>query len=189
MSSEKLFSYQKFAWLFLLLSFLVPQLVCAQYTEYDVKAVYLEKFTRFIDWPGESTVSDTSKPFILGVVGRNPFGPILENIYSSQKIKNKEVKIIHISNPNKISGCHLLFVSKSEKNKLTKILSQTKNKPILTIGDTKGFADRGVLINFYLSYDKTRFKINETAVRESGLYMSHLLFNLAKIVNPAGGKK
>ena len=94
------------------------------------------------------------------------------------------MKIIYISNVNEIKGCHLLFVSKSEKNELHKIISFTRDKPILTIGDAKGFVKNGGLMNFYTLDNLIRFEVNEKAVRESGLSMSYLLLRLSKIVKP-----
>jgi len=169
----------------LFISLLLPISPFAQTDEYTIKIVLLERFTRFIEWPEESAISDTSQPFVLGLIGKNPFGSKPEDIYSTRKMRNKKVKIRYISKLDEIEGCHLLFISKSEEKKLSKILSFTKDKPILTISDTKGFAEEGVLINLYLKEDKVQFEINESAVRESGLSMSYMLLKTGKIVNPA----
>jgi len=175
----------KKTWLLsLFLVLFLPGIALAQASEYNVKAVFLERFTRFIEWPEESDVNDTSQPFILGVIGENSFGSKLEQIYSKQKIKDKKVEIRYISDINEIPGCNLLFISKSEKKALSKILSLTRERQILTIGDTKNFGERGVLINFYIVGNKIRFEINESEARNSGLFISYRLLNLAKIVNP-----
>jgi hypothetical protein len=177
-------------YLIILLSYLfLPSGAFAQadaYTEYTMKAIFLERFTRFVEWPPRAEIDDTSKPFIIAVIGNNPFGPKLDNIYSTQKIRNKKVKIIYASNVDEIAGCHLLFISKSEEKRLDKIISLTRDKPILTVSAAKGFAEKGVLINFYILNGLIRFEINETAVRESGLSTSYLLLKTARIVNPAG---
>ncbi len=171
----------------LLLFILMPGY--SQVGQYTVKAVFLEKFTRFIDWPDETGISDITKPFILGVIGENPFGDTLSTLYADQNIKSKRVEIRMVKNVGEICGCHLLFISGSEKKNLSKILDYTRGKPILTIGDTDKFADMGVLINFYLSSGKVRFEVNESAVRESGLHFSYLLLNFAKIVKPARSER
>ncbi len=101
-----------FTCLFLLLC--LPVVTFAQTSEYTIKAAFLERFTRFIEWPEEPAVSDTTESFVLGVIGENPFGSILEQLYATQKIKNKAVEIHSISNLDEISGCHLLFISKSK---------------------------------------------------------------------------
>lgn len=155
-----------------------------QITEYNAKAAFLERFTRFVEWPEDSTVLDITKPFILGVIGKNPFDSILDEIYASQEIKSKKVEIRYISDLSEIPKCHLLFIPKSKKKELTEILNVTKDKPILTISDTKGFAESGVLINLYFENNKTRFEINEDAVKKSGLSMSYHLLGVAKLVKP-----
>lgn len=155
--------------------------------EYMVKAVYLEKFAQFTQWPDRSGMADTSKLFVLGVIGKNPFGSILEKVYSAgeRKIKKKKVTIKYFSSPAEITGCHLLFISKSVKKDLPKILSITKNKPVLTLGETNGFAQKGVHINFYFSGNNIRFEINPLAIREASLSVDSSLLRIGKIVIPS----
>ncbi len=169
----------------LYIGFFVSLSSIAQQSEYTIKAVFLEHFTRFIEWPGSFGVADTSQPFYVAVIGENPFGSILDQIYSEQKIKNRSVEILYLSNPDEITDCHILFISSSNKEILPEVLSYTRHKPILTVGDTEGFAENGVLINFYLSGNRIKFEINEEAVHESGLIMSYRLLSLARIVKQA----
>jgi len=154
----------------------------AQTSEYELKAVYLERFTRFVDWSEESSMSDTTKPFVIGVIGENPFGKCLERIYEKRKIKNKAVEILLVKNLNDISKCHILFIPKSEKRHLDKIINITRNRPILTIADTKGFCEKNVHINFYFDADRVRFEINNEAVKKAGLYMKYQLLERSKII-------
>jgi hypothetical protein len=156
----------------------------SQASIYVLKAVYLEKFSRFITWPEESIQDDPSQPFIISVIGETPLTRNLEQIYAVQKIKNKRVIIKSIKNLNEIKGSHILFIAESEKKNLEKIIEITKKEPILTISETKGFAQEGVLINFFESDNKLRFEINETAVLKSPLQMSFYLLSSAKIVHP-----
>ena len=141
--------------------FFLPVSASAQQSEYMMKAVFLEHFTRFIEWPETYEVADPSYPFYVAVIGESPFGSILEQIYIDQeiKIKNRKVEILYISSPAEIPDCHILFISSSSKEILPEILSYTGNKPILTVGDSKGFAEAGVLINFYLAGSKMKFEI------------------------------
>ncbi len=160
----------------------------AQIEEYTLKAVYIEKFTRFIEWPRESGIDDTSKPFVIGVIGETPFETVLKKSFSTRKIREKNVVVRRVSGADEISGCHLLFISNISKERLQKLLSSIKGKPILTVSDVEGFALSGVLINFYVLNSKLRFEINESAVRESNLIFSYKLMQIAKIVNPAEGR-
>lgn len=170
--------------LLLIVSFNLP--LRGQSVEYTIKTALIERFTRFIEWSDNLAIDDTTKIFILGVIGKNPFGTALNEFFANQKIKNRRVEIRYLSSIEEIEGCHLLFIGKAGKNRIKQIISFTKDKPILTISDSKGNAQRGVHINFYQSKEKIRFEINESAVRDSGLSMSYLLLQLARIVNPTG---
>jgi len=169
--------------LIILLSLLSLQGV-SQASIYVLKAVYLEKFSRFITWPEESLIDKTCEPFIISVIGETPLTKNLNQIYAMQEIKNKRVIIKNIHNFNEIQGSHILFIAESEKKSIDQIIAITKQQPILTIGETKGFAEKGVLINFFEKDNKLRFEINETAVLKSPLQMSFYLLNSAKIVQP-----
>lgn len=156
----------------------------SQANVYVLKAVYLEKFSRFVTWPKECSMDDPNEPFIISVIGRTPLTDNLEQIYSIQKINNKKVIIKSISNLYEIENSHILVIAETERKNLQNIITLTKNLPVLTISEASTFAEKGVLINFYEENNKLRFEINETAVLQSPLQMSFYLLNSAKIINP-----
>jgi len=151
--------------------------------EYTLKAVFLERFTRFIDWPEDTSQENSPESFIINVIGNPEFSALLRNIYQTQQIQGKRVTIQDINNPSEIQAPHLLFISDTSDETLTSILKQTQNTPTLTVSDTEGFAEKGVMINFFMSRkQKIRFEINELAFKESELYISYKLLSVAKIV-------
>ncbi len=152
--------------------------------EYIIKGVLLEKFTRFIDWPENSGISDTSQPFIIGIIGKDPFDYQLSELYSKRSIKKKNVIVKHLESVNKIDTCHLLFISNSEYYRFSRIISEIEKKPVLTISDNEKFSGRGTIINLKIENNKIRFEIDESAAHKSGLYLSHLLLKEAEIINP-----
>ena len=174
-------------WLFLFLVLGITEYGYAQPGEYVIKGVFLEKFTRFIEWPKSAGVDDTTKPFIVGIIGKDPFKSLLNQLYTAQKIKNKRVEVRYLTNISEIGDCNLLFISRSERNRISKIIELTRQKPILTVSDADGFSGSGVIINLLLSDNKIRFEINENAARQASLYMSHLLLKEAIIVDSSRG--
>lgn len=150
---------------------------------YQDKAKYLDPITRFIDWPPASAMDDPSKPFKIEILGQNFFGTYLDKIFSGKTLKDKPVVIRYISNIKEISHPHLLFISKSMKNNISEIIAYTKNKPILTIGDTPGFRQAGVHINFFYDRLKLSFEINEAAAKAAGFNISYHLLKSAKTDN------
>jgi len=151
--------------------------------EYTLKAVFLERFTRFIDWPEDTAQKNSSESFIINVVGNPQFSELLRDIYQTQKIQGKKVSVQDINNHSEIQKPHLLFISHTSDETLNNILELTRDAPILTISDTEGFAEKGVMINFFMPRNqKIRFEINELAFKESELYISYKLLSVAKIV-------
>ena len=156
----------------------------SQPVEYTLKAVYIEKFTRFIEWPDSCNMDDKEKPFIIATLGETPFKKSLNNIFSIQKIYEKPVKIIHLNSPKPGEKCHILFISGEMQDIVESITDELGDKPVLTIGDTPGYCKKGVLINFFIEDDKLYFAINEESVEKSPLDFSFYLLNMAKIVKP-----
>lgn len=148
-------------------------------TEYEVKAVFIDKFAQFVKWP-ESSLPNNE--FVITVIGSNLFRRKLEKVYAQQDISGKRVKIININNIKEIGNTHVLFIGNSESNNLIQILNYCDSKPILTISDNEGFGMQGVMINFYLDQGKIRFEINEHSIRKSKLQVKYQLLNSAKII-------
>ncbi len=165
----------------LLLLFAVS-LIFPQEKEYDVKAYFLREFTHFIKWTADSLADKPDKSFIIGIYGNDPFEGRLSQIYSDTDIQGKKVELRRIYELFEITDCDLLFISRTSKNELPDILAVTANRPILTVGDTPGFAEQGVLINFYMDSNKTRFEINYNAIQMTGLSFDYKLLNLARII-------
>jgi hypothetical protein len=146
----------------------------------EEKANFLESFSRFIDWPPASGQDDRSKPFKIEVLGHNYLGSYLDKVFKKKTLKNKPVVVRCISDINEINRPHILFISKAMKENISKIIAYTKNKPILTIGDTQGFRQVGVHINFFYDQLALSFEINEEAAKAVGFNISWHLLQLAK---------
>jgi len=183
--------WNRYYFALLLFVILIPIRLSGIEDEYYRKAALFKAFTQYIQWPAESEPESLSKPFTIAVIGKNPFGTILENAYSPDKnrIKDKLVEIRYIESPQEIAGCHILFIAKSVDKELEDILTVTRGKPILTIAEKKGFAQKGVLFNLYVAGGEIRFEINVTALRGSGLVVDSQLLSVAKIVQPESNVK
>ncbi|MBL4656202.1 MAG: YfiR family protein [Bacteroidia bacterium] len=152
-----------------------PQVV----DEYDLKAAYLYNFTNYITWND----MDTSKKFIIGVIGDSPIIEPLLDIVNERSYYNKEIVIKKYNKYNEIGYCHILFIPESEKEKQEYILQGIQNKNMLTIAETRGAATNGVCINFFLKDNKLRFEINLEAVYKSKLKISSQLLKLGVLVD------
>lgn len=156
--------------------------VSGQSQELIVKAAYLEKFALFTEWPSDD-FEDENSTFIIKVYENKEFYKIVKKFYSDHKIRERKVEVEFVKNVNEIKNCHALYITKTTLSKLKEILNYTKNKPILTVSDTKGYANQGVIINLVVIKNKVRFEINEKAIAPSGLVLSYHLLKFAKIVD------
>lgn len=157
------------------------------YIPYRDKADQLESIARFVTWPPELRMENTLRPFniaVIGKIGKNPFGGHLQDVYKKKQILKKRVYIRIISNVKEIGNAHLLFVSESMKNELKTILDSIRDKPILTVGDTEGFARRGIHVNFFYEGVKLRFEVNDSAARQAGLAISWHMMKHVKRITP-----
>jgi len=123
-------------------------------SEYALKAVFVYNFCRFIDWPKSAFASPT-EPITIGVIGDDPFGPLLKEAVQGETSRGRAIQIEHYTRPNAIGHCHLLFVSRSESGRLDAILRPVAGKSIVTVGETDAFIDRGGMIA--LTAEKTAF--------------------------------
>jgi hypothetical protein len=151
-------------------------------TQYQLKAAFLYNFAKFIDWPPE-TFPDDKSPFIIGILGENPFGTDLERMVAEKKINNRPIKIRPFSAVADATNCCILFISTSEIKRMPEIMEKLHGTSVLTVGETDQFIGAGGMINFVPEANKIRFQINDAAAKAAGLKISSKLLSLA--VHPA----
>src|SRR4051794_12403290 len=57
----------------------------AAYSEYQVKALFLFNFAKYVDWPAE-TFATTNAPITIGVLGQDNFRDFLNHAVSDKNI-------------------------------------------------------------------------------------------------------
>ena len=147
-----------------------------------LKAAYIEKFTRFAEWPDASTVNEPDEPFVLCVAGPDPFHTALDELVKITPVKDKRAVVLYQIDETQVGRCNLLFVPASKSSQLESILEHTRGRPILTVGDTPGYAERGIIINLFGQGDRLRFEVNVDALHASGLTLSSRLLQLARVL-------
>ena len=149
-------------------------------SEYEVKAAFLLNFVRFIDW-SDQTKGEADNEIILGIAGEDRFGEAL-NLISGKKVKGRVVVVNRFDDSDNLTACDILFISSSEKDRLSSIMATLKDLPILTVSEIEGFTQRGGIINFIIVANKIRFEINPDAAKQVGIHISSQLLQLARIV-------
>ena len=143
--------------------------------EYRVKAAFLYNFAKFIEWPAPDT-----SPIVLGVLGQDPFGTILDQTVEQKTINGRAVVIRRFASVPQAKECHILFVGTSEKARFAEILPKLARFGILTVGENRAFLQAGGMINFVVEDNNVHFEINPEAVRRPGIHISSNLLKLSR---------
>lgn len=153
-------------------------------SEYEVKAAFLHKFALFVEWPG-SAFQKESDPFVIGILGQDPFGPHLAKAIAGKLVGNRPILLRTYRTVAEAKDCHLLYISPSERPNLRQIMSELGGRGVLTVGDMAGFAEQGGVINFVRSGQTIKFHINPDAAKRAGLTISSQVLEMAVIVRDA----
>jgi hypothetical protein len=146
-------------------------------TEYEVKAAYLFNFGKFVTWPPNDTSS--SAPFVICVLGEDPFGPILDKTTAGETINGKRIADKRIVRPEEARDCSILYISAAQSEHLNNILAAVKDAPVLTVSDMPGFVQRGGMIQFLLDQGRVRFEVNLGPAQPNHLVVSSELLKVA----------
>lgn len=146
--------------------------------EYRVKAAFLYNFAKFVSWPETQSRSDR---FVVGVLGADPFGEVLEQILAEKSVGGSSIEVRRFASPGDLTPCQILFVSRSEDVSVERILESLPNGT-LTVGESRAFKKAGGMIRFVLLGGKVRFEIDQTAAERRGLEISSKLLSVASAV-------
>ena len=150
-------------------------------SEYEVKAVYLLNFGKFLSWP-RNAADASATAFPICILGQDPFGRSLDATLAGESINGKSVLARRLERPQEALACKILFIGRSEEPRLGAILDVLGNAPVLTVSDIPDFTLRGGMIQFILEQDRVRFSINLAAAESSGLTVSSQLLKVATSV-------
>ena len=107
-----------------------------QVDEMTMKAIYIERFTRFVEWPQQKN----DDFFRIQVIGDKKLAKKFRKIYRRLKIKKKTVLIHeHDDTFNTDFMPHIVYVA--NKNEVPGILREIDSKPVLIVSQGNGGAD------------------------------------------------
>lgn len=156
-----------------------------------VKAACLRNLAKLVTWP-ETAFDDENSPIVIGVLGEDPFNRLLDKAIAGRKSRNRKLRarrlpVIDGELPSKerLSDCHLLFVSPSERERLPQILERLKGTHVMTVSDLDDFTHAGGVAQLQLVGANIRVRLNLQASKAAGLRPSFRLQQLAILDQPA----
>lgn len=150
-------------------------------SEYQLKAVFLFNFVQFVDWPA-AAAADSQLPLVIGILGDDPFGAFLDETVRGERFGARPIQVRRYRQVTDIGECNILFISRSERERVPEIVSGLKNRPVLTVSDADAFANRGGMIQFINDKNRIRLRINLEAAQAAHLTISSKLLRVADVV-------
>lgn len=148
--------------------------------EYQYKAKFLGFTAYYTTFP---TPADPSRPWVIGVLGRSPFGRTLAETFTSETtIRGRSVLLRFPQTPQEASSVDVLFICASEQDRVPEILEGLRGRPVLTVGDTPGFGQRGVMVNFFIDQSYVRMEVNLPAARRAGFEFSSAFLRNSRLI-------
>ena len=146
-----------------------------QELELRVKAGFLFTFAKYVNWPADAFVA-SSNTVVIGVVGRDPFGTVLDAAVAGKLVNGLPVRIERYAEWKDVGVCQVLFVAEPGKDPM--------GKPgVLTVSDAEGFVRRGGHIQLVVEQGRVRFDVNLRAVKQAGLQLDANLLRVARRVD------
>lgn len=166
--------------LFYLVSLLgmVSLLHSEQASVHDIQTAYIYNFAKFIKWSQKKQ----QKNLKICVLGESALGEHLQKL-SRKTVKQKEIRVQHISQVAEAKTCHMLIVPELSGTKLAEVVKLAQKYHIVTISDHPDVSQEGVVINFFIDRKKVRFAINNQIAKASGIKISSKLLRVAKVVS------
>ncbi len=149
--------------------------------EYQLKAVFIYNFSKFIEWP-DSAFSDSTANFQICVVGNNPFGSALQTL-SNRSYHTHPIVIKYPQTLNEAKSCHILYIDDAVKLAPWHDLARNiGDAPVLTVSSLSDATQSGIAIGFVSQDGKIRWAFNLNATRKAQLKVSAKLMEIAVTV-------
>jgi hypothetical protein len=134
--------------------------------EYDVKASCLRHLAYLTEFPAQA-FTDDSAPLVIGVLGTNPFGRRLETTFNQVRISGRKVKIRYLGSRGNPAGCHIVFVSKAEAKRTSRVVASATGNHMLVVGEFANFCAAGGHLNYLIVGGKLRLEFNSDSAKRA----------------------
>lgn len=143
-------------------------------TEQAVKAAFLTKFGRYVQWPA-AVQPRPGEAFVICVIGRDPFGRRLDTAAAGQSVGKSPIVVRRLPAGSGGGGCHVAYLGDGGS------LAAIGARPVLTVTDARNGRTRG-MIHFAVIKGRVGFHIDEAAAAHSNLAVSSRLLGIAASV-------
>jgi hypothetical protein len=148
-------------------------------SEVRLKSAFLYKFAGYVEWPAGAPET----PLKFGIIGDDELAAALTRLVRERGEGARPVEVIRLKAFDPLPPLHVLFIGRSESDRLAPLIRFARGTPILVVTDTEGALALGSMINFTLTGGHMRFEVGLGAAKRNGLTLSARLLAVAQIVS------
>lgn len=151
--------------------------------EFVLKAKVVRLALEYVAWPqGTETVEGRREVVVLG---QSPFGEEVLRAFRTTSPGRVPIRAVALPRLPAVYRPQVVLICGGEVENVHRILASLKGRPVLTMGDTPGLAEQGVMVNLVRDSGRVRIEINLGAVKAAGLEIASPLLAKCRIVDRA----
>ena len=145
---------------------------------HEIHSAMLYNFIKYVQWPNEGEAGD----FVVGVMGDDDVFNTLKQWYDGKPKGSKKYVIKKLASADEASTCSVVYLGKGKSNQFEAIKGNISGKPVLTITNGNGLAQKGSCINFKVIDGKLKFEMNQGTFGTNNLKVSSQLSSMAILI-------
>lgn len=145
-----------------------------EYSDVQVKTVYIYNFASFVRWPESALAGD--QPFLFCTSGHDEVVALLPQVIAGERLGKHPMQLRALRDDETSDHCHILYLADAPPP------ATASAGPVLRVSARPGFAAAGGHIELGVSGRRVRPIINRTTINASGLSVSAQLYRLATVI-------
>jgi len=154
------------------------------YSEDAVKAAFLSRFARYVEWPPSSP--DRAQ-FTIAVLRADGVALELQRLLPGTPVGRWPAQVRKVRRLTEIGDAQMLYIGPGRGNELRSAVAAITTRHVLLVSDDEHGLDAGAAVNFLLVDQRVRFEVSVLAAERAGLRMSAELLSVAARVQ--GGRR
>lgn len=139
-----------------------------------VKAAFLARFGRYVEWPP----SAEGAALQVCTIGGSAFSSAEQRLITAENIEGNPVRYRHLASTDGAETCGVAFLAGSATQSVGQMLAVLSRRPVLTVTDASLGGQRGI-IHFIVAGGRVRFFIDDAQAAAQKLGISSRLLDLA----------
>lgn len=127
-----------------------------------IRANYLYQFASNNNWPAETKKGK----FVVGIYGNPNVYSVMSEKYGAKPIGSQTLEVISVSAISSTQMMHVIYVDKSKKSELAKVLKEYSGKSTLVVTNWEGALSQGAQINFKNIDGSVRYELNKQSMED-----------------------